>query len=67
MDLKKFMILTRCGTLIRTALWSLVGYFFGQHQSLILSYIQSYESYAKYALVVAVIVFIVWIVNRSDD
>lgn len=64
MDLKKFLVLTFAGTAIWTTLWSLIGYYFGQQQEMILSYIDQYEHYGKYVVVGLVIIIIVWAVNR---
>ena len=64
MNLKKFLGLTFLGTAIRTTLWALIGYYFGQQQESILFYVDKYDHYGKYIVVGILLIVIVWAVNR---
>lgn len=68
MDIKKFLFLTYLGTMIRTTLWTLIGYFLGKQQKMVSDLVGSYEHYALYFLVLVVVMVIVWsVVSKRKE
>lgn len=67
MDTMRFFVLTYIGTTIWISIWALIGFFFGEHQELIIQTIQQYDQYMGYLTIALVVLFVIWFVNRPTE